>query len=267
MSRLILGAATLALVAATAGAQERSVDRDFRWDGAIPSGGWLYVRNLNGAVRVERAAGNRVEITAEKTWRRGNPADVRIEVRKVGAGDNDVLICALWGDDAECDEDGYRNRWRDDRGRGRRDNDVAVEFTVRLPEGVRLDVSTVNGRLDVSGASSVVKAHTVNGGITARSTGGPVSANTVNGSIDVQMGTVGDGDLSFETVNGSIEVFVPEGINADLEMRTVNGSVGSDFPLTLTGRINPRRIRATLGKGGRTLELVTVNGNVDLRKR
>lgn len=264
MQRLILGAAALLVTATAAGAQQRSTDRSFRWDGAIPSGAWLYVRNLNGAVRVERATGGQAEIVAEKSWRRGNPEEVRIEVRKVG--NNDVLVCALWTEQTECDEDGYRvrserNRWRNDR-----ENDVAVEFTVRLPAGVRLDVSTVNGELDVSGASSVVEASTVNGSIAATSSGGPVNANTVNGSIEVRMGRVGDSDLSFETVNGSIEVYVPDGLDADVDMRTVNGSVGSDFPLTVTGRINPRRIRATLGKGGRRIELKTVNGQVELRK-
>jgi hypothetical protein len=49
-------------------------------------------------------------------------------------------------------------------------------------------------------------------------------------------------------------------------MRTVNGRVSSDFPLTLSGRINPRHIRATVGKGGRRLRFSTVNGSVDLRK-
>lgn len=266
MKRLVLGAAAFAVAATAAGAQERSTDRDFRWDGAIPAGSWLYVRNLNGPVRVERATGARAEITAEKSWRRGNPEDVRIEVRKVSSGGNDVLVCALWGDNTECDEDGYRTRGNSDRSRGNRDNDVSVEFTVRLPDGVKLDASTVNGSVDVSGATSVVEARTVNGDVTARTTGGPVNANTVNGSIEVRMGRVGDADLSFETVNGSIEVYVPDGVDADLDMRTVHGSVESDFPLTVTGRINPRRIRATLGKGGPRIELRTVNGQVELRK-
>jgi hypothetical protein len=249
-------------VAPGVGAQQRSTDNSFRWTGRIANGHWLSVRNLNGAVRVERSTSGEVEVTAEKSWRRGNPDDVRIEVSHAGSGDQDVLICAIWNENTTCDEDGYHSHGS----RNDRNNDVAVAFTVRIPSDVRLDASTVNGALDITGAGSEVEAHTVNGRITATSTGGPVRASTTNGDIDVRMGDTGDRDLNFRTVNGSITVTVPEGINADVDMRTVNGSVNSDFPMTISGRINPRRIRATIGRGGRNLSFSTVNGSLELRR-
>ena len=43
----------------TASAQGGSTDRDFRWDGPLASTRWVYVRNLNGSVKVERATGAR----------------------------------------------------------------------------------------------------------------------------------------------------------------------------------------------------------------
>jgi hypothetical protein len=266
----ILAAALLAAPQAPPlAAQQRSErsDREFRWEGSIPSGRWLYVRNLNGSIRVERASGSRVEVTAEKRWRRGDPEDVRIETRRVGSGEQDVVICALWFDNTECDEDGYRSHDnRRDRDRDR-NNDVSVEFVVRLPAGVKVEVSTVNGGLQIDGASSEVDAHTVNGRVVANSSGGPVNAGTVNGDIEVRMGSLGSQDLSFETVNGSIEIVVPDAnLDADVDMRTINGQVVSDFPMTVRGRINPRHIRATIGRGGRRIELRTVNGSVELRK-
>jgi hypothetical protein len=267
---ITLGALTLTPAAGRAQSRraeaERQSNRDFRWEGSVPEGRWLYLRNLSGEIRVERASGNRVEITAEKSWRRGNPDDVRVEVTRVGSGDQDLLVCGLWRDNSECDENGYRMR---DERRNRdwdRNNDVALDFVVRLPAGVKLAVSTVNGGVDVDGATSEVEATAVNGGVTARSSGGPVNATTVNGNIDVRMGSTGDGDLRFETVNGSVEVWVPDGLDAVVDMRTVNGRVGSDFPMTVSGRINPRSIRATIGRGGRRIQLETVNGSVELRK-
>jgi len=259
------------LVSTVAGAQGTSTDRDFRWTGAVSSGRWVYARNLNGHVRVEKATGTQLEVTAVKRYRRGNPADVTIEVTRVGSGDGDVLVCAIWRDVTErCDEDGYRtynsDRRRDRDRYYRDDDDVSLEITVRVPNGVKVDVSSVNGRLEIDGVTAEVEAHTVNGGIEARSSGGPVNASTVNGDIDVRMGTVGSGNLDFSTTNGSIEVTVPDGLNADVTMRTVNGSVGADFPMTVNGRINPRRIAATIGKGGLRIDLSTVNGSIDLRK-
>jgi Putative adhesin len=252
-----------------AAAQGSQSDRDFRWDGAISSGRWAYVRNLNGSVRVERASGGRLEVTAVKRWRRGDPEDVRVEVTRVGSGEGDILVCALWRDITEdCDERGYRtqNNRRRDRWSRDNDDDVSLEITVRVPEGVKVDLSSINGGLDITGATAEVEAHTVNGGIDARSSGGPVNASTVNGNIDVRMGAIGSGNLDFSTTNGSITVTVPDGLNADITMRTVNGSVGSDFPMTVNGRISPRRIAATIGRGGMKIDLSTVNGSIDLRR-
>ena len=247
-----------------AGAQQRSADRDFSWDGRLTNGKWLYVRNLNGSIRVERATGDRAEVTAVKRYRRGDPEQVRIETKRLGGDDGDVIICAFWNENATCDEDGYRSRG-DDNHRGR-DNDTSVEFTVKLPAGVKLGVSTVNGGVNVAGATSEVNASTVNGRVSATSSGGPVNASTVNGDIDVRMRELGTGDLEYSTVNGSIEIEVPANLDADLDMRTVNGSLSSDFPIMVQGRMNPRRMRATIGKGGRRLRLETVNGSVELRK-
>ena len=270
--RTVLAAAALAAAApvatAPALAQERSEARDFTWDGRIPSGRWLYVRNLNGSIRVERATGDRAEVVGVKRWRRGDPQTVRIEVQRPSGENGDVIICAFWTERASCDEDGYRTRGRDDDDDGwrRRDNDVSVEFTVRLPEGVNLGVSTVNGSLRVNGATAEVRAGTVNGRVEAVSTGGPVRASTVNGDVDVRMRNLGEGDLTYSTVNGSITVEVPDDLNADLEMRTVNGSLTADFPITLEGRVNPRNIRARIGNGGRRIRFTTVNGSVELKK-
>jgi hypothetical protein len=252
--------AVVTLAAATGGAQERRSDRAFSWEGTIPTGRWLYVRSLNGPIRVDQASGSKVEVSATKRWRRGDPDEVRIEATKSG---DDVVICALWNENTRCDEDGYRTRNEGWRGRN---NDTSVEFTISLPAGVKLVTSTVNGALDIRGATSEVEASTVNGGIDASSTGGPVRASTVNGSIVVKMQALGDRDLDFETVNGSIEVWVPDNLNADVDMRTVNGRASSDFPMTVSGRINPRHIRAKIGNGGQRISLATVNGSIELRK-
>lgn len=243
----------------------RKTDASFSWSGAVQAERWVYVRNLNGPVRVEAGTGNKVEVSAEKRWRRGNPADVKITVRQVGSGGGDVLVCALWNDRSTCDEDGYHSHndgWRGDNDR----NDVQVEFVVRLPAGVKIDASTVNGGVTVDGVTSTVVARTVNGGIDARSTGGAVSARTTNGDVTVSSAKLDGDHTEFTTVNGTITVSLPASVNADVEMRTVNGRLSSDFPLTVEGTFSPRRLHATLGKGGATLRLSTVNGSIRLRK-
>jgi Putative adhesin len=262
--RLLSASFVLALATPALIAQEQQ-GRDFRWEGAVASGRWVKLQNINGGVEVVAASGDRVEVTAIKRGRRGDPDEVRIEVTRYGTNDENVLICAIWGD-ATCDESGYRSNRR--RNRDHDDNDIEVEFTVRLPRGVNIDVGTVNGSVDVRGVTGEVNASSVNGGVDAISDGGPVTATTVNGSIRASMRTLGRGDLEFSTVNGSITVELPEQLDADLRMTTVNGTLSSrDFPLTVTGRFNPQNMRATIGRGGTRLSFTTVNGNVELRKR
>ncbi len=241
--------------------RDQETDRSFSWSGTIPEGRRIMIKNINGGVEVERSSGNRVEVTAEKRWRRGDPDDVRIEQRKIG---DEVLICGLWGEEARCDENGIRSQrnWR-----GNRNNDVSVHFVVRVPEGVRVDVSTVNGGLEISGVTTEVRAATVNGSISARSAGGPVRAKTVNGSINVSMGSVNRADdLEYETVNGAITIELPSSFGAQLELSTVNGRVTTDFPITISGTISPKRLRGTVGDGSTRLRASTVNGSVTLRK-
>ena len=265
MNRLVSASIILALAAPALIAQETQT-RDFRWEGAVASGKWIKLQNINGDVEVMPASGNRVEVTAIKRNRRGDTDDVRIEVKRYGTNEENVFICAIWGE-ATCDENGYNSPKRR-RGHDDDDNDTEVEFTVRVPRGVNVDVGTVNGSVDVRGATGEVHASSVNGGVEAISDGGPVTASTVNGSILASMRSLGSGELEFTTVNGSITVELPEELNADLRMTTVNGTLSSrDFPLTVSGRFSPQNLRATIGKGGTRLSFTTVNGNVEIRKR
>src|SRR3712207_3431917 len=126
MQRTLSALLALGLTATLAAAQEPRSRDTFNWSGRVPAGRWIQVRNINGEIRVEPATGDQVQVTAVKTWRRGDPEDVRIEVKKVGPGDEDVIICALWSPEAYCDERGYHSP--SSGRRNRRDNDVSVEF-------------------------------------------------------------------------------------------------------------------------------------------
>ena len=258
----IIAGVFVVTAAAPAAAQNDSSDpKAFTWSGKIPVDSWIRVKNLTGDVEVVASEGTTVEVTAEKRWDRTDPKDVRFEVLKDG---NNVTICALWDNDREesyCDEDSYRHE-----GGGRR-NDVRVYFKVKLPKGVRVEVSTVNGSVDVTGARSQVRAESVNGEVNVTTSAGPVSASSVNGEVRVSMDKLeGTDAMSFSSVNGTVSLTLPASFDADLQMSTVNGRVRSDFPITLEGRIDPRRMRGTIGKGGRQVKLSTVNGNIELRK-
>ena len=55
-------------------------------------------------------------------------------------------------------------------------------------------------------------------------------------------------------------------LDTEVRASTVNGEIESDYPLTISGKFGPRRLRGTIGAGGRILNLSTVNGEIRLRK-
>jgi hypothetical protein len=274
MKRSLTALAVLSVLALPAGGQrQQQTENAFNWNGRVPAGRWIHVVNLNGGITVGQASGDNVEVTAVKRWRRGDPAVVRFEARKLGSTDEGMLICALWGDRADCNEDGYQSRGRNrDRGPDDdrlRNNDVSVEFRVLVPRGVKVGVHTINGDVLVDGATSDVAAGTINGEVEVTSGGGRVNATNVNGNVRARLGRLDpDGRMDFTTVNGNVVVEFPGDVGADLDMHTVNGSLNTNFEMTLVGRVDPKRIRTHIGRpGGPRLRASTVNGNVELRRR
>jgi hypothetical protein len=244
-----------------AAASARQAASDFQWRGPVLQGSAIEIKGVNGAINAGPANGADVEVTAVKRGRRSNPEDVRIEVVQHGDG---VTICAVYPDAG-----GQPNECRPgNEGRmNTRNNDVSVDFTVRVPAGVRFVGRTVNGDVEASDLGAPVEIRTVDGSATF-STSAYGSASTVNGSIRGAIGSASWSDrVQLETVNGSITLALPADTNTDVHASTTNGDITTDLPMTVTGRVSRRQLNGTIGAGGRSLALETVNGSVTLRRR
>jgi hypothetical protein len=234
---------------------------DFQWRGVLEQGHSVEVRGVNGSVRAAPSTDGMVRVEATRTARRSDPASVTLEVVRHPGG---VTICAVYPTPR-----GSRrpNDCRPGGGTARnRNNDVVVDFVVRVPEGVGLDAHVVNGNVNVVSLRSDVRARTVNGAVDI-ATSGLAEASTVNGSITCRMGRDRmPRHVSFKTVNGGIVLELPDGLDAELRARTVNGTIRSDFPVTVSGAMGRRELRGTIGAGGPELRLETVNGSIRLRR-
>ena len=261
-SQTVAAAALGLLLTSSALQAQRSTGDSFTWQGRMASGTTLEIRNINGPVTVERASGDQAEVIARKQYAaNADPSGVVIEAVRTGTGNANALICAMWNPNGQCTERGTNNESQSNVGRG-----VAVHFTVKLPAGVKAALRTVNGRVEVRGASAEVLANTVNGDVLVQSSG-PIRATTVSGNVDATIGSAtASQDIELTTVNGSVTASAPSGINALFNASTVNGSIQSDFPITVEGRFGPRNVSATLGNGGRRLHMTTVNGSITLKK-
>lgn len=247
---------------------------DFRWSGQIQRGKAVEIKGVNGSVRAEFSSGNQVEVTAVKTARRSDVNSVSVQVVQE---DGNVTVCAVYPTpDRRRDPRNSSRSERDYQPNACRpgsaghmnvdDNDVRVDFTVKVPVGVRFFGKTVNGNIDATALRADAAVETVNGTITLETTG-TGSAVTVNGSIDASMGaSTWTEPLEFRTVNGSITLRLPKDVNANVHAGMMSGGFESDFPLMVKsfGGRN-RHVDGTIGKGGRDLDLHTVNGRIRLQ--
>ena len=239
------------------------VQEDFHWRGTLSSGQRIEIKGVNGDIRAEPASGGEVEVTAVRRRRRqGRVEDVRIERISHGGG---VTICAIYP--SARNRRPNRCTAGDDWQTNVQDNDVEVDFVIRVPRGVHFLGKTVNGDVEARGMPADAQVSTVNGAVEV-SAAGVVEASTVNGDVDVATGREDAGrDLAFSTVNGDIRLRVPAGFRARVDAELLNGSIASDFPLEITrGRYVGSTAEGDIGRGGRELRLRTVNGNIAIRR-
>ncbi len=236
---------------------------DFTWKEKVAPGGAVEIRNVNGAISAEPASGSEVEVSVVKKARgEANPADLKIEVVKHARG---VTICAVYpappgAPPNECKPGGGRMNVVNGF-------DVTAAFTVKLPAGLRFEGRTVNGGINASSLTGDADLTTVNGSIDS-SSNGQVRAKTVNGSVTARMGrTDWTGELEVETVNGSVTVELPASASTEVKGATVNGSIESDFGLEVKGKWGPKKVSGTIGAGGRVLNVKSVNGSIQVRRR
>lgn len=233
---------------------------DFHWQGQIEKGKAIQIKGVYGEIHAETSAGNQVEVVAYKRGGDGNASQVRIEFVEHSDG---VTICAIYPQKssapAKCEPgDGWLKSYK---------NNTKVDFTVRVPAGIRFVSRIVNGDVTANSLNSDIEAYTINGDVRV-STAEKVQASTINGNITASMGSASWADpLSFETINGSITLELPPTANADVNVNTVNGRISSQLPLTIRGSLSKTRLDGVIGNGGSMLKLSTINGSVTLNTK
>ncbi|HEX6738933.1 MAG TPA: DUF4097 family beta strand repeat-containing protein [Vicinamibacteria bacterium] len=205
--------------------------------------GTFRLENTNGLVEVHTWSQPQVKIEAEKAGSRWMVENTRIEIR--GQGDRVAV------------------ETRQPKGPWFFGSSGRVDYHVTVPEGVRLEIETTNGRVRIEGASGLVRAATTNGGVEVQDAAGVVEASTTNGGVQVAFRSSPTGGSSrISTTNGSVTLELPADASGAFEASTVNGGIRTDFPLEISGGFGGRRLQGRLGEGKARFELRTVNGGV-----
>jgi len=254
--RTILLPAILLAATLTASALEPVT---FEWKSDMQPGQVLEVWNINGSIRAEAAVGSEAEISVQIIGTKPDPRSIQIDVVPYSGG---ILACTI-----------YKGLSRPESclpglepSLSLNNTDIKVEYSLKVPAGVKLVAKTVNGRITAGLPASEIVANSVNGQI-AVSTRMPVAANLVNGTILASLGGEDwTGARGLHAVNGSIDVEVPETIDAEVKASTVWGFITTDFPMQLQRGFVGSSLSGSINRGGPKLEMTTVNGSIHLRK-
>jgi hypothetical protein len=252
-----------------------------------PASGAVNIYNLEGSVKVEGYAGDKVMIEVDKTiyakdkdiLEQGKK-EVKLEFEQVG----DSIVAYIrepWDTRPHNWKDGDDGDWHN---RKRIEYRCALQFTVKVPMNVSLHASTVNdGDVKVKDVTGKLDIHNVNGGIEIVNAKGITNANTINGDLTVSyLGNPPDAS-TFYTLNGKLTAIFQPNLSADLQFKSMNGSFYTDFdnaevlPPTVTRnqekrgdgtvyRLN-KDTKLRIGSGGKQFKFETLNGNIYIKKQ
>lgn len=225
----------------------------------VAAGGRFELINVNG------------RITAEST----DGKDVVVEGKRTAKGRSDEAAKELLGKLEIREEVGgstVRVESRPPRTSGF--GGLEIEWTVKVPKGLTVDLRTINGGVRLDGLSGEIHAKTTNGGVKGQNIiPETIEASSVNGGVEIELSAPLDSTDSVEitTVNGGVSLGMPSESKATITARAVNGGVRvNDLDIKQDEEPHEferrRRLSGTLNGGGAKVSISTTNGGVRLSR-
>lgn len=212
----------------------------------------------NGAIEVTPSLDGKLDVRA--VVRKGDPAQVRVVTREEPTG---VAVCVFFADESPdaCHVGGITPHNETNHQNGPR-----VDLVARVPAGVSLVASTLNGDLHAQGVTGEVRASTLNGNVDVA--GGTVrEATTLNGDVTAHFANPPSADATFSTNNGNVRVFFPAHTDASVETSTTSGELRGNVGMRVSsvpGGYGPKSGSATIGRGGPKIQARSINGDIDI---
>jgi hypothetical protein len=217
----------------------------------------LRVFEVDGSVSVEASPTNEIALVAT--------ASGDLEIKK-GQENDGLFETTLEGGSLRIGQPRHRKGRHFSFFNLFRRSEKRVNYALRVPPTVTLDVNTVNGRIVTRGVSGATEAATVNGTIDIETVGTQsLEATTVNGRVRAKFLTSFEG-ARFKTVNGGVEAILPQSASFNVNLSQVNGDFEASFPLSIHSNPGSRRVSGEVNGGRHELKITTVNGDVQLAR-
>jgi len=251
---------------------------------SVKPGSVVAIYNVDGFIKVEGYAGDKVVIEIDETIKARDAAELERGKKEFKLGFDQKADSVIAYTAEPYDSRPHNNRWIDDDHQPRRYYNVKLEYTLKVPYNVNLRVSTVNdGDIEVKDVAGALKVNNVNGPITIVNAKGTTDARTVNGGITVNYLAIPPDASNYSTVNGKLEITYPKNFAANLQFKSMNGQFYTDFEDTET---LPTQVVVTqnknkggtqyklnkdtqikVGAGGKLFKFETLNGNIYIKKQ
>jgi hypothetical protein len=240
----------------------------------------LNVYNIDGFIKVEGYAGNKIIIEIDKTIsaKREKDFEEGKSEFKLGFEEKNNVITAYISEPFDSRPDINKHHLNIDI-----NYDFKVNYTIKVPYETNLRISTINeGDVTVSDVKGEIKANNVNGAITLKNTSKAYDVNTVNGDVNINYTTLPPDNAKYYTLNGDLTVTYPANLSADCTFKSFQGEFFTDFPEV---EVMPSKIKKIvekdgestkhklekgsnikIGKGGLKLNFETFNGNIYVKK-
>ena len=198
------------------GEDRQTIDRSF----TLPAGPrTVEIRGISGFIRVTGAAGNGVTFHVEQRL------DARTPEGLIRLKDEVKLRFTETGGVVKAEVEKRDRDWE----KGQK---VEHDFTVTVPQDVRLVVRNVNGEISVDDVRGEYELKTVNGKVVLNKAAGAGTVETVNGALQATYVDNPRNNVTFKTINGKIELWLRPGLDADFNLKTMNGKIYSDFEMS-----------------------------------
>lgn len=275
----VLAGVGLCLLQISASAQEfkEHVSKQFTLQKGV-----VAIYNISGSINVQGYAGDKVIMEIDETISADDQATLEQGKKefKLAFDQKQDTVMAYIAEPYDSRPHSWRNRDEDRRIRYR----YNLEFTVKVPFGLDLRVSTVNnGHITVKDVYGVLKVNNVNGPIDIVNAKSTTEAHTVNGAVTVNYLKIPAEASSYKTINGEVKVTYPASLSADLEFKSMNGQFYTDFP---NAEVMPGKVVKTqsknnsgtiyklsknsdvrIGSGGKIFKFETLNGDIYIKKQ
>lgn len=243
----------------------------------------LIVKNVFGDVTVEGYSGNQIILEVEKKifaksdkYLELGKSELTLEVIESA---NRVVLHPM-APYMEFDGDKLKFNWCGDQGEP--DYQHRMDFTIKVPNAVKLDLCTVNdGEVTVRNTKGAhINAENINGGITLDGITGQTRVHCINGEVNITYADNPKNDSEYFALNGDINVHYKNSLSANISFKSMNGEMYTDFDINKQfmktnksdGKKNGPKFKyeakpvVQIGSGQVDFDFETLNGDVFIKK-